>query len=87
MVVRNNWGRLKSYVPKTAVALPIVVAELPRNEREVLRIMLSKYQGRISIDVRAWFRTQQAGELKPSRRGVSLRSTEISDIREGFTES
>jgi hypothetical protein len=54
-------GQPKSSVPKAAVAFPILVAEWPRSEREVLRIMLSKYQGRIGIDVRAWFRTRQGG--------------------------
>lgn len=86
MVVRNNWGRLKSSVPKTAVALPIVVAEWPRNERELLLTTLSKFRGRVSIDVRIWFRTE-AGELRPSRRGISLRLTEISDIREGLRKA
>lgn len=86
MVVRKNWGRKKS-APKAAVAFPILVAELPRNQREAFRIMISRYQGRISIDVRVWFRTQHGGELRPSRRGVSLRLTEISDIRAGLREA
>jgi hypothetical protein len=86
MTVRNNWGEQKSSVPKAAVAFPILVAEWPRNEREVLRIMLSKFRGRISIDVRVWFGTER-GELRPSRRGVSLRLTEISDIRAGMRKA
>jgi hypothetical protein len=87
MTVRKNWGQPKSSVPKAAVAFPILVAEWPRSEREVLRIMLSKYRERISIDVRAWFRTRQGGELRPSRRGFSLPLTEISDIREGLRKA
>jgi hypothetical protein len=55
MMVRRNWGRLKSSVAKAAADFPIFVAEWPRNKREVFRIMLSKYQGHISIDVRIWF--------------------------------
>jgi Transcriptional Coactivator p15 (PC4) len=86
MTVRNNWGALKSSTPKAAVAFPILVAEWPRNEREVLRIMLSKFKGHISIDVRIWFRTER-GEPRPSRRGVSLRLTEISDIRTGLCKA
>lgn len=84
-MARHSWGRKKS-VPKTAVAFPILVAELPRNEREVLRIMVSEYRGRISIDVRLWFRTQGSG-LRPSQRGVSLRLMEISDTREGLRKA
>lgn len=86
MTVRNNWGPLKSSTPKAAVAFPILVAKWPRNEREVLRIMLSKFKGHISIDVRIWFRTERS-ELQPSRRGVSLRLTEVSDIRAGLRKA
>ena len=48
--------------------------------------MLSKFKGHISIDVRIWFRTER-GELRPSRRGVSLRLPEVSDIRAGLRKA
>ena len=86
MMVRNNWGPLKSSTPKAAVTFLILVAEWPRNEREMLRIMLSKYNGRISVDVRIWF-CVEGGEFRPSRRGISLRLTEISDIRKGLRKA
>ena len=63
-----------------------MAAEWPRNEREVIRITLSKYNGRISIDVRVWFRAE-GGESRPSRRGISLRVTEISDVRKGLRKA
>jgi hypothetical protein len=85
MVLRNNWKQ-KSSEPKGAVALPIVVAEWQRNERELIRIMLSKFRDRISIDLRVWFRTER-GEPRTSRRGISLRLTEISDIRAGLRKA
>ena len=86
MTVRRNWGQLKSSLPKAVVAFPILVAEWPRGKREVLRIMLSKFRGHISIDERVWFGTER-GELQPSRRGISLRLTEISDIRKGLRKA
>ena len=69
-----------------SVALPFVVAQWPRNEREVIRITLSKYRGRISIDIRVWFLVE-GGESRPSRRGISLRLTEISDIRKALRKA
>ncbi len=84
-MVRRNWGQRKN-APEAPVALPIVVAEWPRNEREVVRITLSKYHGRISIDVRVWFRAD-GDEARPTRRGISLRLTEISDIRKGLRKA
>jgi Transcriptional Coactivator p15 (PC4) len=85
MTVRKNWGR-KNSEPKVAVVFPITVAEWPRNEREVLRILISNFRGRLSIDVRVWFRVA-GGKLRPGRRGVSLRLTEISDIRDGLRKA
>jgi hypothetical protein len=63
-----------------------VVAEWQRNEREVIRITLSKYDGQISIDVWVWFRVE-GREFRPSRRGISMRLTEISDIRKGLRKA
>jgi hypothetical protein len=80
MAVRNSWKR---NAPKAAVAFPILVAAWPRNEREVLRIILSKYKGRVSIDVRIWFLVR-GGEPRPGRRGISLRLGEILDVRDGL---
>jgi hypothetical protein len=84
-MVGRNWGQLKS-VPKAAVALPILVAEWPRNVHEVIRITLSNYRGRIRIDVRVWFRAN-GDKARPSRRGISLRLKEISDIRTGLRKA
>jgi Transcriptional Coactivator p15 (PC4) len=84
-VVRSNWTR-KSFPPKAADAFPILVAESPRNEREVLRMTLGKYQERISIDVRIWFLVK-GGEPRPSRQGISLRLTEISDIQDSLRKA
>ena len=81
-MVRNNWAQRKS-TPKAAVALPIVLAQWPRGEREVIRVTLTKYRGRISIDIRLWFLVE-GGEPRPSRRGISLRLKEISDIRKAL---
>jgi transcriptional coactivator p15 (PC4) len=79
MAIRNNWKR-KSPAPKATAALPITLAQWPRNEREVIRVTLTRYRGRISIDVRVWFRVE-GGKLRPGRRGISLRLKEIANIR------
>jgi Transcriptional Coactivator p15 (PC4) len=83
--MRRNWGQRKN-APEAPVALPIVVAEWPRNEREVVRITLSRYKGHTSIDIRVWFRAEE-GDFRASRRGISVRLAEISGVRKGLRKA
>jgi hypothetical protein len=45
MTIRNNWGEQKSSVPKAVLSFPILVAEWPRSEREVLASCLASLRG------------------------------------------
>ena len=63
-----------------------MVAEWPRNEREVVRITLSSYKGHTSIDIRVWFRAEE-GDFRASRRGISVRLAEISGVRKGLRKA
>lgn len=52
-------------------AFPVIIAEWPRNKREVIRVSLDEYQGRKTIDCRCWWHDDH-GELKPGRSGLTL---------------
>jgi hypothetical protein len=62
---------------------PIVVAELPRNNREVIRVSLDQYRGREVADARAWWRDQQ-GEWKPGRSGLTLSVKHLPALANGL---
>ena len=51
--------------------LPHEFGNWPKNERESVRVLVSEYEGRCIVDARVWYR-DKAGELKPTRRGLTL---------------
>ena len=51
---------------------PILIAELPKNRRETLRISLDEYQGHQLLSLRIWYR-DDAGELRPGNKGLAVR--------------
>ena len=49
-----------------------VVAEIPKNASEIVRIALSEFKGKPLIDVRVYFKSETGGEPKPTRKGVAI---------------
>jgi hypothetical protein len=49
---------------------PIIIAEWDRNKREVVRVVLDRYNGRHTVNVRIWYHDD--GGLKPSKTGITL---------------
>jgi hypothetical protein len=56
---------------RAAPLYPLVVAEWPRNAREVIRVALDQYQGRHTVNVRVWWHDED-GVLKPGKSGITL---------------
>ena len=50
----------------------IVVGSFPKNNREEVRVTLSKYKGYDLVGVRQWFRSEN-DEPRPSKSGVTIR--------------
>lgn len=50
-----------------------------KNSRESVVISLTEYRGQDYADIRIWF-TDQAGELKPSQKGVSVKPENLPDV-------
>jgi hypothetical protein len=50
---------------------PIIVAEWPRNSRELVRIAIDRFNNRFTIDMRSWWQDTD-GTFRPSRRGLTL---------------
>ena len=53
----------------------VILAEVDKNAREVLRVTSTTYEGIALLDVRCWTRpaTPTGGECKPTKKGLSLR--------------
>lgn len=66
-----------------ATTYPIVVAEWARNNRELIRVALDKYQGRDVLDARVWWRDEQ-GKWRPSRSGLTLSVKHLPSLAGGL---
>lgn len=53
----------------------VILAEVDKNAREVLRVTATTYNGIDLLDVRCWTKpaTPTGGECKPTKKGLSLR--------------
>jgi hypothetical protein len=50
--------------------LPVVIAEWPRNSREVVRVELHEFNGRAVVGARVWYR--DGDQIKPAKMGLTL---------------
>lgn len=67
------------------MTLPTVIAVLPKNRRESLRIALDQYQGSNLVDLRVVVELSETGGLAtPTRKGVALRVEMLSDLIEAL---
>lgn len=48
-------------------------------DAEQLRISVDEYEGKRYISARIWYR-DAAGEYKPTKKGITIRSREIKDV-------
>lgn len=65
---------------------PFVLACLPKNKRESVRIALDQWQGHNLIDVRVVLRlTEHAAQLTPTGKGISLQAAMIPDLIRALT--
>jgi len=67
----------------TANRFPIIVAEWPRNSRELVRIALDRFNNRYTIDIRNWWRDAD-GTFKPSPRGLTLGVEHLPKLADAF---
>lgn len=53
-----------------ASAFPIIIAEWDRNSREIIRVALDRYKGRLTVNARVWYR--DGDEVRPTKQGLTL---------------
>ena len=57
----------------------IVVGSFPKNNREEVRVTLSKFKGYDLVGVRQWFRNDD-DDARPSKSGVTIRVDLLPDL-------
>jgi hypothetical protein len=61
---------------------PVLIATVPKNAREEVRVSLTEYKGYALIDVRTYaeFASAGDGERKPTPKGVSLKVERLPEL-------
>ena len=68
-----------------APTLPVIVAEIPKNQAEAFRVTLNSFKGSTVIDIRTFFRN--GDELKPTRSGLSTSVRHLPALAAAMTEA
>jgi Transcriptional Coactivator p15 (PC4) len=63
-----------------------LVARIPKNPTEEVRVALTSYRGHDLIDIRVFFQDEQ-GEWRPTKRGVSLSVDSFTELREAIAKA
>ncbi len=69
-----------------AARRPRIVAEIPKNAREVIRVSLDEYRGYDLISVRVWANDPDRGAI-PIKSGFAMRVDRLSDLVEAVKEA
>ena len=64
----------------------IVVGSFPKNNREEVRVTLSKFKGYDLVGVRQWFRNE-SDEPRPSKSGVTIRVDLLPELLDLITQA
>jgi hypothetical protein len=64
-----------------------IVAEIPKNQREVIRVTLGIYKDHQIANVRAWFRPNGGETLFPGKSGIAFRVELLPAVADALTEA
>ncbi len=63
-----------------------VIAEWPRNSREVIRVTLGSYRGQAVVGIRCWYEAAD-GERRPSRSGITVAIKHLQPLADGIANA
>ncbi|MEM8616782.1 MAG: transcriptional coactivator p15/PC4 family protein [Pseudomonadota bacterium] len=63
-----------------------LVAEIPKNSREVIRVQRTAFQGHQLINARVWYRADD-GELRPSKKGLSVKLDQADALADAIRQA
>lgn len=60
-----------------------LLATIPKNRREEIRITRSAFNGHEFVQLRVWFRADD-GEMRPGKAGISIRPNQVDEVVEAL---
>jgi hypothetical protein len=64
-----------------------VVATIPKNAREELRVALTEFHGYRLCAMRVYFKPEGGGDMRPGKNGLNVRIEQIPDIIEALQQA
>ena len=62
------------------------VYSFPRLEGEEIRLTIREYQKRLYVDLRVWFQPPDGPELRPTRKGLWIKLSQLHELEKGVSE-
>ncbi len=62
-----------------------IIAEFAKNAMETVRVSISEFRGKTYGDIRVYYKDDE-GELKPTKKGITLAPDLIPDLRTAIAE-
>lgn len=57
-----------------------IIAELPKNAVETVRVSLDTFQGKPVADVRVFAEYRSTGQVGPTKKGVTIRAEQLPEL-------
>lgn len=64
-----------------------IIMDIKRNDREIIRIEVSEFEGKELINLRIWYQAiDSRGDIvyKPTKKGVALNISQYNELKEGI---
>lgn len=64
-----------------------LIASIDRSEREKLHISVNEYKGRVSLDLRIFYTTDNGENWRPTQKGVTVAPEHLDDLIDAIEEA
>ena len=64
-----------------------IIYSFPKNEEEEVRFTLRSYKDRQYLDLRLWFQPSSGGDLRPTKKGLTLGLEYLVELKKGIERS
>lgn len=63
------------------------IVQIDKGNGSVLKVTVSEFKGFHYLDIREWFPDEETSELKPTKRGVTLKSEAFESLMDALEKS
>jgi hypothetical protein len=64
-----------------------IIATIPKNANEQIRVTLSEYKGRVLLGMRVWWHSLESEEWHPSKKGFSCSPERLPELAAALKEA